>query len=79
MGGLEIEKPYSSSRRSAENIAAVNDIVAEGLELSILRRLHSLDLFHGTFWSILHLHPLTQEVKPRDHGQRRIYVEWLVE
>ena len=53
----------------------------------IPRRSQELGLSYGTIWRILHLdlHLLLnkvqpkQELKPTDHAQRRIYVEWVVE
>jgi hypothetical protein len=73
--------------RSAENIAAVSESVAEDPNVSIPRRSQELGLSYGTLWRILHLdlhlHPykvqLTQQLKPADHSQRRRYVEWVLE
>lgn len=73
--------------RLAENIAAVRESVAEEPGVSIRRRSQVLGFSYGSLWRILHqdlhLHPykiqLTQELKPRDHGQRRIYADWVLE
>lgn len=73
--------------RSLENIAAVNESVAETPGTSIRHRSQQLQISRSTTQRILtkdlHLHPykiqLTQELKPTDHGQRRQFVEWLLE
>ena len=41
--------------RSAENIAAVNESVAEDMNMSIPRRSQELGLSYGTLWRNLHL------------------------
>jgi len=73
--------------RSDENIAAVAQSVAEELSTSIFRCSQELGLHKSTVWRILHkdLHlrsykiQLTQELKPRDHFQRRNFVNWFFE
>ena len=73
--------------RSVENIAAVSESVAEYPELLIRRRSQLLGFSDGSLWRILHqdlhLHPykiqITQELKLRDHEQRRIYADWVLE
>lgn len=65
--------------RSAENIAAVAESVAENRGLSISRRSQELGISQASLHRILHkdlgLHAyklqLTQELKPADHAQRR--------
>ena len=72
---------------STENIAIVNESVAEDPNVSIPHRSQELGLSYGTLWRILHLdlhlHPykaqLMQQLKPADHSQRRSYVEWMLE
>ena len=69
--------------RSAENIAAVSESIAENSNVSTPRRSQELGLSYGTLWCILHLdlqlHPykvqLTQQLKPADHSQCRGYLE----
>lgn len=75
------------SARSAENIAAVAESVAENPGLSIPRRSQQLGISKTSLHRILHkdlsLHAykvqLTQELKPADHAQRRTFVDWVLE
>jgi len=75
------------SGRSRENIAAVSDSVRDNPSTSIRHRSQQLDLSYTTMQRILtkdlHLHAykiqLTQELKPADHEQRRIFVDWMLE
>lgn len=74
------------SGRSAENIAAVEENVADDARTSIRRRAQQLDLSRSTVQRILtkdlHLHAykiqLTQTLKPADHGQRREFCNWVL-
>lgn len=73
--------------RTAENIAAVRDSVAEQPSTSTRRRAQQLHLTRSSLMNImhkdLHLHAykvqLTQELKPSDHNQRREWSEWWQE
>lgn len=73
--------------RSIENIAAVRESVAENPGTSIRRRGQELNITRPTLQRILtkdlHLHAykiqLTQELQPRDHAQRRGFVDWVLE
>lgn len=73
--------------RSLENIAAVNESVAENPKTSIRHRSQQLQISRSTTQRILtkdlHLHAykiqLTQELKPADHGKRRQFVQWVME
>ena len=70
--------------RTAENIAAVRDSVAEEPSTSTRRRAQQLHLSRSSLMNImhkdLHLHAykveLTQELKPLDHSKRRQWSEW---
>lgn len=85
---IDIARPvHHRNIRSAENIAVVAQSVEEDPNLSIPRRAQHLGLSYGSLWRILHLdlhlHPykiqLTQELKPQDHTQRRMYANWVIE
>lgn len=73
--------------RSLENIAAVRESVAENPDTSIRHRGQELNITRPTLQRILtkdlYLHAykiqLTQEIKPRDHAQRRGFVDWVLE
>ncbi|CAK1590754.1 unnamed protein product [Parnassius mnemosyne] len=73
--------------RSLENIAAVNESVAENPKTSIRHRSQQLQISRSTTQRILtkdlHLHAykiqLTQELKPADHGKRWQFVQWVME
>lgn len=74
-------------RRSAENIAAVRENVAESPDTSIRHRAQELNLSATTLHRILKkdlsLHAykiqLTQELKPADHLNRRTFADWVHE
>ena len=83
-----IEKPLPHCfAHSAENIAIVNESVAEDLKVFIPRHSQELESSCGTLRRILHLnlhqHPykvqLTQQLKLVHHSQRRKYVEWVLD
>lgn len=85
---INVKMPVRRRRvRSAENIAAVAESIAEDPRLSIPRRSQQLGISQTSLQRILHkdllLHPykmqLTQELKPRDHGLRRTFVNWVLE
>lgn len=73
--------------RSLENIVAVRDSVRENPRQSIPRRAQELGLSATSTWRIMRrdlgLHPykvqLTQELKPNDHRQRRVFADWALE
>lgn len=73
--------------RSLENIAVVHESVTENPQTSIRRRSQQLDISRSTLHRILtkdlHMHAykmqLLQELKPQDHGQRREFVNWVLE
>lgn len=73
--------------RTAENIAAVRDSVAEEPSTSTRRRAQQLHLSRSSLMNImhkdLHLHAykvqLAQELKPLDHSKRREWAEWWQE
>lgn len=73
--------------RSTENVAAVRDDVAQTPSTSIRHRAQQIGVSKSTMQRILtkdlHLHAykvqLTQELKPADHGQRREFVNWVLE
>ncbi|CAH2097800.1 unnamed protein product [Euphydryas editha] len=73
--------------RSLENIAAVNESVAENPKTSIWHRSQQLQISRSTTERILikdlHLHAykiqLNQELKPADHGKRRQFIQWIME
>lgn len=75
------------SKRSVENIAAVRESVAANPKLSIPRRSQQLGIAQTTTWRILRKDlalkaykiQLTQELKPADHRQRRIFVDWVLQ
>ena len=75
------------SGRSQEHIDMVRESVAEDPRMSIPRRSQQLGIPQTTTWRILRkdlaLKPfkvqLTQELKPADHQQRRIFVNWIEE
>ncbi|XP_054015352.1 uncharacterized protein LOC128896174, partial [Hylaeus anthracinus] len=84
------DKPKSGRPKtvlSNENIPAVRKSVANDPSTSIPRRSQELSIFYGSLWQILHedlhLHAfkieLTQELKERDHLQRRNFTNWLSE
>jgi hypothetical protein len=83
----EVKSPVRRRRvRSAENIAAVAESVAENPRMSIPRRSQQLHItqtsLHRILHKDLHLHAykvqLVQELKPRDHEQRRTFVQWAL-
>lgn len=88
-GSVEGRRPYQHARpaRTRENVAAVSESVREGPTTSTRRRSQQLGISDTTLRRILHidlhLHPykiqLTQELKPADHQQRRVFVNWLLE
>ena len=67
--------------RSVENIAIVSESVAKEPNVLNPRRSQESNLPYGKLWRILHLvlhlHPC--KVRPADHSQRRIYLEWVLE
>lgn len=73
--------------RSLENIALVRESVTENPGTSIRHRGPELNITRPSLQRILtkdlHLHAykiqLTQELKPRDHAQRRGFVDWVLE
>lgn len=73
--------------RSAEKIAATAESVAEDPRMSIRRRSQQLGIKTTSLHTILHKDlslkaykvQLTQALKPADHGQRRTFVNWLLE
>lgn len=73
--------------RSAENIAAVRESVAENPGTSIRHRSQQIDIprssLHRILTKYLNLHPykiqLTQELKPADHALRRVFVNWVLQ
>ena len=76
---------HARTARTAENIAAVRDSVAEEPSTSTRRRALQLHLSRSTLMNImhkdLHLHAykvqLAQELKPLDHSKRREWAEWF--
>lgn len=76
-----------STSRSAQNIQAVRQSVAEAPKTSIRHRSQQLDISRSSLQRILtkdlHLHAykdqLTQELKPDDHRVRRDFVNWILE
>ncbi|XP_050301230.1 uncharacterized protein LOC126739527 [Anthonomus grandis grandis] len=83
-----IKTPRHARRgRSEHNIAIVAESVNENPRTSIRHRSQQLDLTYSTTQRILtkdlQLHPyrvqITQELKPRDHQQRRVFAEWIRE
>ena len=75
---------HARTARTAENIAAVRDSVAEEPSTSTRRRAQQLHLSRSSLMNImhkdLHLHAykvqLAQELKPLDHSKRRQWSEW---
>lgn len=73
--------------RSNENIEAVRESVAESPNTSIRHRSQELAISRATLHRILRidlkLHPykvqLVQEIKIRDHFQRKVFAEWALE
>lgn len=83
-----IKTPRHARRgRSEQNIAIVRESVAENPSTSIRHRSQQVGLTYSTTQRILtkdlKLHPyklqITQELKPRDHQQRRVFAEWIRE
>ncbi|KAK0166333.1 hypothetical protein PV328_004759 [Microctonus aethiopoides] len=76
-----------STSRSAQNIDAVRESLAESPGTSIRHRCQELGISRSSLQRILtkdlHLHDykieLTQELDPSDHTQRREFVEWIME
>ncbi|CAH1392099.1 unnamed protein product [Nezara viridula] len=62
-------------REHSQNIAPVSDSVADDTGLSIRRRSLSQGLSCGSLRGILR----RDQVKPRYHGQRRIYADWVLQ
>nr|XP_022920706.1 uncharacterized protein LOC111429121 [Onthophagus taurus] len=89
LGQVSDVKNKTRARRSrtAENIAAVAESVEENPGLSIPRRSLELGIPQTSLHRILHKDlglkayklQLTQELKPSDHQQRRIFADWVVE
>lgn len=73
--------------RSEENVANIRESVAQEPKTSIRRRSQQLGLRYTSTQRILakdlNLHPykvqITQELKPRDHLQRRMFCEWMLQ
>lgn len=73
--------------RSNGNIESVRQNVREHPGTSIRHRGQELQISRSSLQRILtkdlHLHAykvqITQELKPRDHGQRREFVEWIID
>lgn len=73
--------------RSIENIAAVAGSVAAYPKTSTRHRSQELGISRTTLQRILkkdlHLYPykvqLTQEIKPADHAQRRVFANWILQ
>lgn len=89
LGQVSDVKNKTRARRSrtAENIAAVAESVEENPGLSIPRRSLELGIPQTSLHRILHKDlglkayklQLTQELKPSDHQQRRVFADWVVE
>ncbi|CAK9817074.1 Transposable element Tc3 transposase [Anthophora quadrimaculata] len=88
--GCVVDKPKSGrpkTVRTNENIAAVCESVKNEPTTSISRRSQELGISYGSVWRILHadLHlpayriQLTQELKEKDHLQRRNFASWIIE
>ena len=73
------------SVRCVENIAAAEDSVLEGPNMSLTRRSQALGISVTSLWRIFRndfgLHPykikLTQDLKPLHHQKRRMYLQWV--
>ena len=80
-------KTRARRSRTTENIAAVAQSVEENPGLSIPRRSLELGIPQTSLHRILHKDlglkaykvQLTQELKPADHQQRRVFVDWDLE
>lgn len=75
------------SARSAKNISAAVENVEENSRLSIARRSQELGISESSLQRILHNDlglkaykiQLTHQIKPRDHEQRRLFIDWVLE
>ncbi|CAB3225785.1 unnamed protein product [Arctia plantaginis] len=86
LGQVSDVKNKTRARRSrtTENIAAVAQSVEENAGLSIPRRSLELGIPQTSLHRILHKDlglkaykvQLTQELKPADHQQRRVFADW---
>src|ERR1700712_2636076 len=80
-------KTRARRSRTVENIAVVAESVEKSPNLSIPRRSLELDIPKTSLHRILHKDlglkaytvQLTQEFKPADHQQRRVFADWVVE
>ena len=89
LGQVSDVKNKTRARRSrtTENIAAVAQSVEENPGLSIPRRSLELGIPQTSLHRILHKDlglkaykvQLTQELKPADHQQRRVFADWVLE